>query len=94
MKINLDPLLFAATGLRRSHVQSQRCIKQLFKDIKKEGYSFAITAPAWLVKAGINAAADHNSLEKDKDIWLSLKIKSKESGFSLTIKVMTSNKIS
>lgn len=76
MKSFFTLLLFAAMGLT-SHVHAQRCIKQLFNDIKKEGYSFAITAPAWLVKAGINAAADHNSLEKDKGIWLSLKDKIK-----------------
>lgn len=76
MKSFFTLLLFAAMGLT-SHVHAQRCIKQLFNDIKKEGYSFAITAPAWLVKAGINAASDHNSLEKDKDIWLSLKDKIK-----------------
>ena len=76
MKSFITLLLITVMGLT-NHAQAQRCIKQLFKDIKKEGYSFAITAPAWLVKAGINAAADHNSLEKDKEIWLSLKDKIK-----------------
>lgn len=69
-------MIISAMGVAY-HAHSQRCIKQLFKEIKKEGYTFAITAPAWLVKAGINAAADHNDMEKDKEIWLSLKDKIK-----------------
>lgn len=77
MKYIFTLLLTAAVMGFSSNVQSQSCIKKLFKEIKKEGYSFAITAPAWLVKAGINAAADHKSMDKDKEIWLSLKDKIK-----------------
>ena len=77
-------VLVAALGLS-SHAFSQRSVKKLFCDAKKEGYSFAMTAPGWLVRKGINLVTQH-TLSEDKETWIALQDKIKGVRFMISEK--------
>ncbi|HRD08773.1 MAG TPA: hypothetical protein PK037_14435, partial [Saprospiraceae bacterium] len=75
-------VLAAALGLN-NYAFAQRSVKKLFCDAKKEGYSFALTAPGWLVRKGINLVTQH-TLSEDKENWMALQDKIKGLRFMIS----------